>query len=79
MNELHQYQRDRFFWLAEINKASLVINTKEGLIDNELAGRIAQALKKVIADAAEPNADRPIIVIKFEPKLIESGDEVVLP
>ncbi len=73
MNELHQYQRDRFFWLAEINKASLVINTKEGLIDNELAGRIAQALNKVIADAAEPNADRPIIVIKFEPKLIAAG------
>ena len=41
MNELHQYQRDRFFWLAEINKASLVINTNEGLINNELAGRIA--------------------------------------
>ena len=73
MNELHQYQRDRFFWLAEINKASLVINTKEGLMDAELAGRIAKALKKVIADAAEPSADRPIIVIKFEPKLIAAG------
>ena len=73
MNELHQYKRDRFFWLAEINKASLVINTERGLIDNELAGRIARALKKVIADAAEPSADRPIIVIKFEPKLIAAG------
>ena len=73
MNPLHQYQRDRFFWLSQINKASLVINTERGLMDDALARRIARALKQVIADAAQPGADRPIIVIKFEPKLIAAG------
>ncbi len=73
MKELYQYQRDRFFWLAEINKASLVINTQEGLLEPDLAKRIAKALDQVIADAAQPGADRPILVIKFEPKLIAAG------
>ena len=73
MNQLHQYRRDRFYWLAQMNKASLVINTERGLMDEDLARRIARALKKVIDDAAQPDADRPIIVIKFEPKLIAAG------
>ena len=73
MNQLHQYRRDRFYWLVQMNKASLVINTERGLMDEDLARRIARALKKVIDDAAQPDADRPIIVIKFEPKLIAAG------
>lgn len=73
MKELHQYRRDRFFWLAQINKASLVINTREKLLDPKLAQSISRALEKVIDDAAQPGADRPILVIKFEPKLIAAG------
>lgn len=41
-------QRDEFFWLSEINKASLVINAKEGLLPKETAGRIATGLQRVI-------------------------------
>jgi len=70
---LNQTKRDRFFWLSEINKASLVINTREGLMEKPLAKRIAKALVQVIEDASKPGAERPIIVIKFEPKLIAAG------
>ena len=30
-------KRDEFYWLGQINKASLVINTEQGLIDKALA------------------------------------------
>ncbi len=31
--------RDPFFWLGEINKATAVINTDEGLLDKSMAPR----------------------------------------
>ncbi|KAJ1569591.1 hypothetical protein HK405_015895 [Cladochytrium tenue] len=37
-----QPPRDAFFWLGEINKASLVVNTDEGLLDAALAPAIAR-------------------------------------
>lgn len=73
MKELNQTKRDRFYWLSEINKASLVINTREGLLEKPLATKIAKALSTVIENASQPGAERPILVIKFEPKLIEAG------
>ena len=73
MRPLNQTKRDRFYWLSEINKASLVINTRAGLLEKSLATKIAKALSEVIEDASQPDADRPILVIKFEPKLIEAG------
>jgi argininosuccinate lyase len=65
--------RDEFFWLGEINKATAVINTDEGLLDKQLTPGIAAALAKVIADGDKKGAKRPSSVITFEPLLIEAG------
>ncbi|WP_125911607.1 hypothetical protein [Pseudonocardia autotrophica] len=65
--------RDEFFWLAEINKATTVINSEEGLLDEAMVPGIADALQKVIDDGAAPGAKRPSTVVAFEPLLIEAG------
>lgn len=71
--------RDEFYWLAEMNKATAVINTDEGLLDKAVAPRIAAGLAKVIEDGAKPGARRPSSVITFEPLLIQAaGPEVTL-
>ncbi|WP_082988416.1 argininosuccinate lyase [Bordetella bronchialis] len=65
--------RDEFFWLGEINKATAVINTDEGLLDKSMAPRLAAAVAKVIQDGDQPGARRPSTVITFEPLLIKAG------
>lgn len=65
--------RDDFFWLGEINKASAVINTEEGLLDRAIAPRIAAGLQSVLRAAAQPGAARPNLVITFEPLLIQAA------
>ena len=71
--------RDEFFWLGEINKATAVINTEEGLLDRALAPRIAAGIKQVLHDGAQAGAKRPATVISFEPLLIAAaGPEVTL-
>ncbi|WP_211242325.1 argininosuccinate lyase [Paracoccus gahaiensis] len=66
-------ERDEFFWLAQMNKASLVINSQEGLLDPDLAPGIAEALREVIEAGDAPDGERPRTVISFEPLLIEAG------
>ncbi|MEO7743270.1 MAG: lyase family protein [Usitatibacter sp.] len=71
--------RDEFFWLGEMNKASTVINTDEGLLDKAMAPRVAAGVAKVIHDGSQPGAKRPSTVITFEPLMIEAaGQEVTL-
>ncbi|MDI3383085.1 argininosuccinate lyase [Xenophilus aerolatus] len=71
--------RDEFFWLGEINKATAVINTDEGLLDKAMAPRLAAGIAKVLQDGAQPKAKRPSSVITFEPLLIEAaGPDVTL-
>jgi argininosuccinate lyase len=71
--------RDEFFWLGEINKATAVINTDEGLLDKSMAPRLAAGVAKVIKDGGLPGAKRPVSVITFEPLLIEAaGQDVTL-
>lgn len=65
--------RDEFFWLSQINKATTIINSEEGLLDAALVPGIAAALSEVIENGAEPDAERPSTVISFEPLLIEAG------
>ncbi|ARP83635.1 argininosuccinate lyase [Bordetella genomosp. 8] len=65
--------RDEFFWLGEINKATAVINTDEGLLDKSMAPRLAAAVAKVIQDGDQPGGKRPSTVITFEPLLIKAG------
>lgn len=71
--------RDPFFWLGEINKATAVINTDEGLLDKAMAPRLAAGVAKVINDGNQPGAKRPASVITFEPLLIKAaGEDVTL-
>ncbi len=65
--------RDAFFWLGEINKASAVINTDEGLLDRAMAPRIATGLRTVLAAGDRPGGERPSLVITFEPLLIAAA------
>jgi argininosuccinate lyase len=65
--------RDEFFWLGEINKATAVINTDQGLLDKSMAPRLAAAVAKVIHDGNEAGGKRPSTVITFEPLLIKAG------
>lgn len=65
--------RDAFFWLGEINKASLVINTRQGLLQAKLAPRIATGLDAVLRMGDRPGSARPGLVITFEPLLIKAA------
>ena len=72
-------QRDEFFWLGEMNKASLVINTDEGLIDKAAAPTFAEGIEKVITAGSQEGAKRPSTVITFEPLMIDAaGPEITL-
>jgi len=65
--------RDEFFWLGEINKATAVINTDEGLLERGMAPRIAAGLDTVLRAGAQPGGRRPSTVITFEPLLIQAA------
>lgn len=62
-----------FFWLGQINKATAVINTQEGLLDGALVSRIVNGLQTVLQAGDVPGGDRPSRVISFEPVLIEAA------
>ena len=66
-------RRDEFYWLGEINKASIVINSDEGLLDRSLAPHIAAGLASVLRAGDEPGGHRPTLVITFEPLLIQAA------
>ncbi len=68
-------ERDQFFWLGQINKATAVINTDEGLLDRDKAPKIAAGLVKVLEDGAKPGAARPFRVVDFEPLLIRAAGQ----
>lgn len=71
--------RDEFFWLGQINKATAVINTDEGLLDPAIAPRIAAGVAQVIEEGNKEGGPRPSAVIRFEPLLIKAaGQEVTL-
>jgi len=65
--------RDDFYWLGQINKASAVINARQGLLQPQAARRIAQGLQEVLQAAAGPGAQRPSLVITFEPLLVRAA------
>lgn len=71
--------RDEFFWLGQMNKASLVINTQEGLLDKSMTPRIGAGIATVLKEGSQPGAKRPSSVITFEPLLIAAaGPQVTL-
>lgn len=71
--------RDEFFWLGQINKATAVINTDEGLLDKALTPLVTAGIRQVLQDGAKPGGKRPSTVISFEPLLIQAaGPEITL-
>ena len=71
--------RDEFFWLGQMNKATAVINSEEGLLDKAMVPKIAAGIVKVLEDGAQAGARRPASVITFEPLLIRAaGPDVTL-
>jgi argininosuccinate lyase len=72
-------RHDDFYWLGEINKATAVINTDEGLLDKDLAPLAYRGISKVLADGDKPGGKRPHLVITFEPLLIAAaGPQITL-
>ncbi|MFC5499675.1 lyase family protein [Caenimonas terrae] len=70
---------DEFFWLGEINKATAVINTDEGLLDKSMAPQFAAGIARVLQAGAQQGGKRPSSVITFEPLLIEAaGPQITL-
>ena len=66
-------ERDEFFWLGEMNKATAVINSEEGLLDKAVTPKIARGIEEVITNGSKPGAKRPKKVIAFEPLLIKAA------
>lgn len=62
---------DTFYWIGQINKASLIINSEEGLLDKKFTQSFAQGLQHVLD--SEGDGKRPQTVIAFEPYLIEAA------
>lgn len=75
---LAKESHDNFYWLGQINKASCIINTEQGLISLEQGKRFARSIDKVLKDGSNPGAARPNVVITFEPYLIKAcGSEEI--
>ena len=71
--------KDEFEWLGAINKATAIINTQQGLLDAQVAPKVAQGIAQVLEAGAAPGGKRPKTVISFEPLLIAAaGQEVTL-
>lgn len=67
---------DVFFWLGEINKASLVINVRIGLLDVESAKAFAKGLQQVLGQG-NTIEKRAQSVVDFEALWVQqSGSEV---
>lgn len=72
-------KHDEFFWLGEMNKATAVINSEEGLLDKDVTKKVAQGIQAVIDKGNEAGGPRPTAVIKFEPLMIkEVGMDVTM-
>lgn len=71
--------RDEFYWMGEINKATIVINSKQGLLPMPIALEAAKATKEVLADGEADPTKRVKTYILFEPLLVKkSGPEITL-
>lgn len=67
---LNKVKRDEFFWISEINKATVVVNSRCGLLDEKTARLAARGIAQVEADAAVDPAKRVKKYIAYEPMLI---------
>jgi len=74
-NDVTKPAEDYFYWLSQMNKASIIINSEEGLLDKKYAVPFAQGLHTVIKNG-NTGGPRPQNIVEFEPYLIaEAGPE----
>ena len=72
-------RKDAFHWLTQINKASIVVNLRSGLLDDRVAALTAKGLREVVEDAEAGRSKRVSRVIDYEPLLIaKAGPEVTI-
>ena len=64
-------QSDVCDWLFAINEASVVANTRNGLLEKETAHAIRSALSEMQMELAQDGAVRPKLYITFEPLLLK--------
>lgn len=70
---------DQFNWLNRINKASIVMLSKEGIVNAQLGRRIASGVQHVIDQASQANGKRPSDVLQVEQIMIDKiGPEASL-
>jgi len=65
--------RDTFFFLGEINKASIVMLTDQGIVSHALGRHIAGALDQLLRAEAAPGAARSADYLAFERRLVALG------
>lgn len=68
---------DFFCYMAEANKASLVMLMEEGLVDRGQAEKIAAAMMQLHAEQEAEGARRTANYLPYEERLIELADEEV--
>ena len=71
--------RDQFFWISQINKATFLLNSREGLLPAERAPEWARAQRRVIEKGNTPGNLRPRMYVRYEPLLVkEAGIDVTV-
>ncbi len=69
--------RDEFFWLSNINKATIVTNLSTGFLAANDAALFAKALSNVIKQGQQKGGERPNAALRYEPLLIkEAGYDI---
>jgi argininosuccinate lyase len=71
--DLQAQSRDEFYWLGEINRASVVMLLEQGIVPKELSADIANALATVMSNGDKPGAARPGDYLEFEQLLVAVG------
>jgi argininosuccinate lyase len=64
---------DTFYFIGEINKASIIMLAYTGIVPRPLAGRIARGIRTAIDSQAAPGSARPTDYLDFEPMVIAAA------
>lgn len=71
--------RDEFFWITEVNKATLLTNLAKGLLTEDQAAQFGRAVKAVAEECAAVGSARPKMYIRYEPLVVaKAGLEATL-
>jgi argininosuccinate lyase len=63
-------RHDPFYWMGEINKASLVMTVETGIVPRALGAKTAAAVAQVIENGAKPGGPRPEDYLQLEPLIV---------